>query len=775
MVTDSTRTRAEAAARGLRRRQRALSRSTEDILTRALYQDRISRLEALASFSRPAQVADRAVAPETPISPKPVRDGLLGALLGLTIGILAAFVRDALDRRLRSVGQIQEELKLPVVGRVRDEALGRSGPVANGRGAMEEADLEAFRILRANLAFLDVDRPIRSLVVTSPLEGEGKSTVAISLAFANAWAGQRTLLVECDLRRPVLSQRLELKEGPGLADFLAGNATPQEIVQGVPVAPPASTNGAKPQDGDTGRAGRRQGATPGTGALACIVAGTRAPRPAELLASERFAQFLSQVSEVYDAVILDTAPMLSVADTLGLVARADGVLVCVRSQRTTRDQVRAARAALDRLPERPAALVVTGVKRGDESEYGYYYSDARHRLTPAPWRPVRWAVCGSSSRTTSWRPSAAPSGSPRRWRARSRTRPSGAILGRPWVARRMGVARPLPQPAAAARRLLRHYRLLTPALPARWRPRGCPDGRRRALLELRLRAPVSDRERRARSVCYCHSPLRFAWSMTERYRDVGAPAGAAGPFDALARRDAALRPARAAGVTRYLDPVAVRRRPDPRFYGREADVIGAPVDCELFHPRSGPPGDYFLFCGRLIEPYKRAPVVLEAFRRLPAAARGRGRRARAPRSCARRAPANVEFTGHARRRRAGRADAAVPGRRSSPAATTSGSSPSRSWPAGGRCSPTAPAARCTPCVPGVTGELFAEQTPEAVARGRARRSTRRATTPRPSALTPRSGAPRASGPGSSPRSAPPSPGPDQGASAGTGPGSSSGR
>ena len=366
VVTEATRARTEAAARGLRRRKKALTSSTQDTLARALYADRISRLEALASFAKPAQVAESAAAPSTPISPKPVRNGLLGGLIGLTLGMLAAFVRDALDRRLRSVGQIQEELRLPVVGRVRDEAMGRSGPVSNGRGAMDEADLESFRILRANLAFLDVDRPMRSLVVTSPIEGEGKSTVAISLAFANAWAGQRTLVVECDLRRPVLADRLKLADRPGLSDFLAGNAAPQEIVQRVAVTPPSTTNGSKAHNGD------EPGEDPGT--LACIVAGTRTPRPAELLASERFAEFLSQVSEVYDAVILDTAPMLSVADTLGLMARADGVLVCVRAQRTTRDQVRAARAALERLPERPAAMVVTGVKRGDESEYGYYYA-----------------------------------------------------------------------------------------------------------------------------------------------------------------------------------------------------------------------------------------------------------------------------------------------------------------------------------------------------------------------------------------------------------------
>jgi len=354
------------AARSLRRQFRALRGTTDDVLTRAAYADRVNRLESLSRFVTPAQVARTAAVPGTPVSPKPVRDGILGGLIGLTLGILAAFVRDSLDRRLRGSREIQEHLDLPLLGAVRDDAMGRAGPVANGRGRMDDADLEAFRILRANLEFLDVDNPVRTVVVTSALPEEGKSTVAASLAFASAAAGKRTLLVECDLRRPSLAGRLGLAPAPGLADYLAGQATPQEVIQTVSTEPSADVNGN----------GAEAGATEAE-RLVCIVAGGPAPRPAELLGSRRFREFLAKVSEVYDAVVLDTSPLLSVVDTLELVPQVDGVIVCVRAARTTRDQARAAKAAIEHLPDRPTGLVVTGVRAGDEADYGYYYAPAQ--------------------------------------------------------------------------------------------------------------------------------------------------------------------------------------------------------------------------------------------------------------------------------------------------------------------------------------------------------------------------------------------------------------
>jgi len=263
-----------------------------------------------------------------------------------------------------------------MLGSVRNEAMGFAGPIGNGRGLMSDADLESFRILRTNLEFLDVDHPLKSVVVTSAFPEEGKSTVAASLAFASVAAGKRTLLVECDLRRPVLAGRLGIEPAPGLADYLLGRAGPQEVLQRVEIPAP-SPNGNGASDGEGSDADQAV-AVPDGGdrTLVCITAGATQPHSAELLGSKRFRDFLAAVTAAYDAVILDATPLLAVVDALEVLPHADGVVVCVRAARTTRDQVRAARSALEHLPERPMGLVVTGIRSGDEGDYGYYHSYA---------------------------------------------------------------------------------------------------------------------------------------------------------------------------------------------------------------------------------------------------------------------------------------------------------------------------------------------------------------------------------------------------------------
>jgi capsular exopolysaccharide synthesis family protein len=226
-------------------------------------------------------------------------------------------------------------------------------------------DQESFRVLRQNVRYFAPD-PLRTILVTSAISQEGKSTVAACLAAASAAAGHRTLLVECDLRRPVLAARLGLPEGPGVSDYVTGNAEPQDVVRSVS-ATRVGINGAK---------GAASSATYGDErSLACITAGTQAPRPAELLASERFREFLSEVGEVYESVILDTPPLLTVADTLGIVPAVAGILLCVRLRRTTRDQARAAQATLDRLPSRPVGLVLTDMRGAAHGYYYGYYGD----------------------------------------------------------------------------------------------------------------------------------------------------------------------------------------------------------------------------------------------------------------------------------------------------------------------------------------------------------------------------------------------------------------
>ncbi len=356
---------AERFERQYERLRREAASNTRSDLALVTLLERISTLRSLSTTATPARLAEAAAVPSAPSSPKPIRSTIFGGLIGLMLGIGIAFVRQSLDRSLRDAGEIQETLGLPVVGNVRVEALGMAAYVPNGRGPMDDQDVESFRILRTNLEFLDVDRPIKSILVTSPLPEEGKSSVAASLAAASAAAGKRTVLIECDMRRPCLSERLQVNRGPGLSDYLAGQAEPGDIVQVVTL----TETGAVPGAGD----GDDVAAVPvEAGRLAVIAAGSQSVRPAELLGSQRFRIFLEEITAAYDTVVIDTPPLLSVSDTLEIVPLADSVLLCIRADQTTRDQARAVKDALAHLPERTTAIVVTGLKPGREQDYGYY-------------------------------------------------------------------------------------------------------------------------------------------------------------------------------------------------------------------------------------------------------------------------------------------------------------------------------------------------------------------------------------------------------------------
>lgn len=357
VITDERRKRYAEQAATFQRSLRTIKDIPANGFTRASLVDRVNKLRNLADIAQPVAVVRRAEVPGGPVSPKPIRNGILGFLLGLTIALITAVVRDALDRRFKSSKEIREALALPLIGHVREELLGRTVVGSEGR-ALTAAELDVFRIVRTNVGFLDVDDPIKCIAVTSAMPDEGKSTVAGALAAASVLAGSRTLLVECDLRRPTLAKRLGLQQGPGLSDYLVGSAEPGSVLQRVELRlGKGSSNGSD---------------SSAQGSLVCITAGTPTPQPAELLGSQRFRAFLDQVSDVYDAIILDTCPLLSVVDTIELIPHVDGLVVCVRASRTTRDQARAARAAIDHLPTKPSAVVVTGLRAGEEADYGYY-------------------------------------------------------------------------------------------------------------------------------------------------------------------------------------------------------------------------------------------------------------------------------------------------------------------------------------------------------------------------------------------------------------------
>jgi len=220
-----------------------------------------------------------------------------------------------------------------------------------------------------------------------------------------------------------------------------------------------------------------------------------------------------------------------------------------------------------------------------------------------------------------------------------------ALLARPSVARRMGIEGRVRSLLPPRRAVYDRYRLFTAILPSIASHTRLPEAdvvlSSSYAFAHRL-GTVNDAPR----VCYCHSPLRFAWSMTEGYREEWAPGRATGSafrLFAAAMRAGDRRSSQR--VDSYLTQSPFTARQIRRFYGRAAEVVGAPVDCDLFRPSGRAPGDYFLICGRLIEPYKRVRVALEAFRRLgrPLLVAGDGPALEELRAAA---PSNVTFLGH---------------------------------------------------------------------------------------------------------------------------------
>ena len=359
ITTADVRRQFRRAAASIRKTRDSLGKTPTDLATRATLTERAATLESAVSIVNPAQVVRRAAVPAKPYSPNRLRDVIVGLLIGLTAGLIAAFVRDALDRRVRRPLEIEEDLQAPVLGHIYSGAMhgapfvvnGRqpSRPFLPGRRRAEENALEGFQILRTNLESFETGEA-QTVMVTSALAGEGKSTVAVGLAGAAVLTGRMTLLVECDLRRPSLDKKLDIPRAPGLSEYLMGEAGPNDVLRVVSLS---------------------QG-TGASGELVVIPAGAPRGDSAKLLSSDRFVEFLEQVRSTYDVIVLDTGPVLSVADPRDIARHVDAVVLCVRAAHTTREQARAAKAALDQVTSRPAGIVVTDVNPGEDETQGYY-------------------------------------------------------------------------------------------------------------------------------------------------------------------------------------------------------------------------------------------------------------------------------------------------------------------------------------------------------------------------------------------------------------------
>jgi capsular exopolysaccharide synthesis family protein len=299
------------------------------------------------------RVVDPAFASTTPISPRPVRNVVLAGVLGLVLGLLAAFLADYFDRTLRRREDVEQSFEAPVIGQVPFQRR-PSKPAIDWTRFGEGA--EAFRTLRANLQYLSVKRPIQTILLTSASAGQGKTTVSANLAIAIARSGSTAIVIEGDLRRPMLPAAFGVDSvGPGLTGVLVGTSDLDSAVIEVPLPVGAS-----------GPAGR------GEGRVWFLPSGPLPPNPPELLSSERMVDLLDEVRTAYDYVIIDSPPLLPVADGLELARIVDGVILVVRRNRTTSDEAREVRNLVDRL-----GISLLGVVFTDSTPPASYYYDVR--------------------------------------------------------------------------------------------------------------------------------------------------------------------------------------------------------------------------------------------------------------------------------------------------------------------------------------------------------------------------------------------------------------
>lgn len=292
-----------------------------------------------------------ATLPTSVASPKTGRNTVFGLIIGLIIGLIAAFVAERFDRRLRSPNDVEDAFGLPVLGVIPEDAEMAASNRGEAGMHLPFAAAESFRMVRASLRYFNVDSDIKVVMITSEIPEEGKSTVAWNLANVAALSGN-ALLIETDLRRPSLSRQHGVAPAPGLAEYLTHQVGLEEIIQHKSVL---------------GGSGNGTATT-----LDVISAGTPPPNPSELLESHSMEAFLNEVRAKYDLVVIDTAPVGVVSDSLALAHSSDGAVVVSRINKSTRESATRLKERLQRSGVTLLGVIANGVKSGRLGGYGGY-------------------------------------------------------------------------------------------------------------------------------------------------------------------------------------------------------------------------------------------------------------------------------------------------------------------------------------------------------------------------------------------------------------------
>ncbi len=359
---------------------------------RALYESVLRQIKETSLTkdvkTNAVSVIEHSPLPTAPVSPRPTRTIALALLGGLAVGLAFVFGADALDRSIKTVDQAESSLGLPVFAAVPDTT--DEGPVkrlkrrtkafgsSNYRVVVETPEspaAEAFRNLRAALSLLGPEAERKVSLFTSALPNEGKSFTSANYSLALAQQGYRVLLIDGDLRRPNMhkifrfpnAQNNSDKEtAPGVTDCLVGEADVASAAREIPAG--------EIQLVDENIEVTASILTATGGQLSVLAGGRRAPNPAEILAGPFFSQLITEAAKIFDRVVVDSAPILAVSDTLLMTPHVQTVCIVIRAAKTPRQAVRRAISLLAKSGIRPAGLVLNRLRRSRGVGYYYYYA-----------------------------------------------------------------------------------------------------------------------------------------------------------------------------------------------------------------------------------------------------------------------------------------------------------------------------------------------------------------------------------------------------------------
>ena len=301
--------------------------------------------------------------PGSPFAPNTQLIVLTGLLLGLALGVLYALAREVFDTRVSTEKDLDRVSSDPLLGKVgRKKRTDPSGLVM--RVMPHSAMAEAYRRVRANLEFIDVDSPPRSAVVTSAVTRDGKSTTAINLALAMAERSPRVLLIDADLRRPSIAELCDLEGDVGLTTVLLGDVGPDDAI-------------VRWSDG-----------------LDVLPSGAVPPNPGQLLGSDAMKTLMQRLLQDYDFIVVDSPPLLPATDALGLSHLTDGAIVVARYKSTTRQQLATTLGSLEAVNARILGIVLNQVR---ERRAEVYYGPLAPVTGAAPLTP------GTTNRVTATR------------------------------------------------------------------------------------------------------------------------------------------------------------------------------------------------------------------------------------------------------------------------------------------------------------------------------------------------------------------------------------